>query len=435
MKQFLKLLIIFLTSAHFCFSQSFTEQMRKTLIPVGDGWSGNSVNVNIFRKNSLTSFQNTQFIAYYDSLGYVVLGKRLLNENTWEMRQTSLKGNIRDAHNSISIMVDGEGILHISWNHHDDSLNYTKSKYPLSLELEEKQPMTGANEAKVTYPQFFKMPSGDLVFMYRDGQSGRGNLVLNSYDLKQKRWTQLQNNLINGENERNAYWQACVDDKGIIHLSWVWRETWDVASNHDLCYAKSEDGGKTWKQSSGMPYNLPITMNSAECISEIPENSELINQTAMVTDTFGQPYIASYWREQGSDIPQFHIVYQSKDGWKRLSPNFRKTPFSLSGGGTKRIPISRPQIVISENNSPILIFRDEERGSKVSIAVCESIKQNRWIIYDFTDYSVGSWEPSYDTELWNEQKKLHLFIQNVDQIDGEGISTMVSQPVSVMEIE
>ena len=57
------------------------------------------------------------------------------------------------------------------------------------------------------------------------GSSGRGNLVMNRYSLKEHKWTRVQDILIDGENKRNAYWQLYVDEKGTIHLSWVWRET------------------------------------------------------------------------------------------------------------------------------------------------------------------------------------------------------------------
>lgn len=57
---------------------------------------------------------------------------------------------------------------------------------------------------------------------------GKGNLVMNRYDVKSKAWTQLHTNLIDGEGRQNAYWQACVDKKGTFNISWVWRGSPDV---------------------------------------------------------------------------------------------------------------------------------------------------------------------------------------------------------------
>jgi rhamnogalacturonyl hydrolase YesR len=402
------------------------------------GWAKNSVNTVIFRSNSIVSYGATQFIAYYNPDGYVCIGKRTIGSENWEIKQTTCKGNVADAHNCISIMVDGDGYLHVAWNHHNSPLNYTKSKYPLSLDLEEKQTMTGVLENKVTYPQFYKTTAGNLLFMYREGQSGKGNLALKSYNTKTKKWQQLHDNLIDGEGERNAYWQAYMDKNDNIHLSWVWRESPDVATNHDMCYARSSDGGKTWTNSNGIKYQLPITAKNAEYASRIPQNSELINQTSMTTDDKERPYIATYYRKLDSNIPQYHIIFlDNNNKWKDISLDFRKTPFTLSGQGTKKIPISRPQIICldkSEEKQFLLIYRDEERESKITMAVCNDLLKNQWIISDLTSYSVGDWEPTYDTELWKNRNKLNLFVQKVEQGDGEKESDLNEQSVSVLDI-
>jgi hypothetical protein len=417
-------------------SAALTQKVKVTIVNVDSGWANNSVNATIFRKNSLVTFRNWQYIAYYNKNGFVVLGKRKLGSDKWQLKQTPYKGNFSDAHNVISIMVDGEGYLHMAWDHHNNPLHYVRSKQPGSLELSSEIPMTGKLENKVSYPEFYRMPNGNLLFLYRDGGSGNGSLVLNQYDTKTKTWKQLHSNLIDGEGQRSAYWQACIDVKGTIHLSWVWRETPDVASNHDMAYACSKDGGLSWQKSNGEKYQLPINANNAEYAFRIPQKSELINQTSMFADSEGHPYIATYWREENSKIPQYHLVYKTNDGWKKEVIDFRKTEFSLSGAGTRKIPISRPQIVAwktGKNLSAALIFRDEERGSKASAAINKNIGKEKWSIVDLTQTSVGSWEPTYDTELWKGKSLLHLFVQSVEQADAEGQVKIPAQMIQVVE--
>lgn len=406
------------------------------LVPVDTGWAGNAVNTVIFRKNALCTFQQTQFIAYYNSAGKMVLAKRTLPSTHWTIAVTPYSGDIKDAHRSISIMADGRGYLHVSWNHHGNVLHYAKSVAPLSLQLTKELPMTGIAETNVTYPEFYTLPNGGLLFLYRDGQSGKGNVVINRYDVHTQQWTQLHQNLIDGEQKRNAYWQAFVDVQGTIHLSWVWRESPDVASNHDLCYAKSIDGGKTWTNSNNEIYALPINASTAEYVCRIPAHSELMNQTSMCADEKGHPFIASYWKEQGDSIPQYHIVYKTGHHWQVKNTAFRKTPFTLSGMGTRRIPISRPQLVsytVKGHTAVLLLFRDEERGSKVSAASCIDMNTNQWNIEDWSTNTVGSWEPLYDTELWKQKKQLHLFVQYTEQGDAETVTNTPAQMVEVME--
>lgn len=420
----------------FCFAMQHLFAQQVKLIPVTEGWAHNSVNTAIFRKNSLVTYKDTQFIAFYNEQSFVVLGKRKTGSSKWIIKQTQFKGNTSDAHNVISIMVDGKGFLHMAWDHHNNPLNYCKSIAPGSLEMTNKMPMTSLHEQKVSYPEFYKLANGNLLFFYRDGGSGNGNLLINQYNHLTNKWQQLQSNLIDGEGKRNAYWQAFVDVKGIIHISWVWRESPDVASNHDLCYARSADGGITWTTSAGKQYQLPITAATAETVCTIPQKSELINQTSMFADANGKPYIATYWRDSGDQIPQYHLVYKQGNDWKVQNLGFRKTAFSLSGAGSKRLPISRPQIIAWQNGkttAAAILFRDEERGQKISAAVNYDLNQKNWKVVDLTNDENGTWEPTYDTELWKQKQILNLFVQRTEQVDGEGRSETPPQMIRVLE--
>lgn len=429
----MKRILTFLSILLLCCASPGQAQVVTT---VGEGWAGNSVNAVIFRKNSIASWKGMQFIAYYNQQKKVVLGKRKLGDKHWVIQQTQYQGDATDAHRSISLIVDGDGYLHISWDHHGNALNYAVSIAPATLSLGATLKMTGKKEDNVTYPEFYTLAEGNLLFLYRYGSSGNGSLMINRYNCKTKTWLQLQDGFIDGEGKRNAYPQLAVDVKGVIHISWVWRESPDVASNHDLCYARSVDGGLTWEKSTGEKYILPIRATTAEYAARIPQQRELINQTSMFADVEGKPFIASYWRDAGETVPQYHVVYQTAGLWKTINLGFRKTPFSLTGVGTKSIPLSRPQILAWKNKNTValaLIFRDQERGSKASVAINTDIRQNNWTIKDLSPHPVGAWEPSYDTELWKNKSILNLYFQKVVQVDLEGNANVLPSPVQVLE--
>ena len=61
--------------------------------------------------------------------------------------------------------------------------------------------MTGKLESQVSYPEFYKISDSNLMFFYRDGGSGQGNLVIDQYDANTQSWTQLHSNLIDGEGK------------------------------------------------------------------------------------------------------------------------------------------------------------------------------------------------------------------------------------------
>jgi hypothetical protein len=333
-------------------------------------------------------------------------------------------------------MFDGDGFLHMAWDHHGNPLRYCRSAAPESLEMAPKMSMTRQRELSVTYPEFYRLPDGNLIFAYRDGASGRGDLVLKRYDTRTRTWTELQNDLVSGEGERSPYWQMAVDGAGHIHVSWVWRESGDVASNHDLCYAKSTDGGKTWRRSDGREYRLPITAATAEYAQRIRQRNDLMNSTSMCVDGQGRPFIASYWRPAGSQAPQYMVVYHDGESWKVTQVSRRTMSFNLSGGGTRRVPMSRPQIVAQTENGrtrAFVLFRDEERGNRVSMATCGDPGWKDWEVRDLTRESVGMWEPSFDAEQWAQARVLHIFVQKVGQGDGETPERIPPQKISILE--
>lgn len=417
-------------------TEVYGQLSSSRLVPVAKGWAKNQINAVIFRRNSIVSHGDTQYVAFYNAAARVVLAKRRLGASVWQIRETQHVGDANDAHKSISIAVDGAGYLHMVWNQHDSPLQYCHASRPGSLELSEQMPMLNDKESRVTYPEFYNLPGGNLLFLYRDGSSGKGNLVINRYHVGLGRWSRVQDKLIDGENSRSAYWQVAIDQRGAIHLSWVWRETPDVATNHDVCYAKSFDGGRTWRQSSGEKYQLPITAASAEYVLRIPQRSDLINQTSMTTDSRGRPYIASYWRPPGTEVPQYQLIYHDGHVWKMSQITHRVTAFTLGGAGTRRIPISRPQVIVSGSGSKVkvlAIFRDAERGNHISVAVNDGVQNDSWTITDLYQSSVGMWEPAYDPVAWQRRKELHLFVQNVGQGEAEGVEEIPAQMVAVLE--
>lgn len=403
-----------------------------TLSEIAPAYAATSVNTAVFRKNSVVSHGDTQYVAFYDPAGRVTLASRRHGSDDWTVATTQYTGRVTDAHNIISIGVDGEGYLHIAFDHHGDSLHYARSVVPGSLELGPLMPMVGTEEDDVTYPEFHRLPDGSLLFAYRAGVSGRGNMVLNRYVPESQAWERVHTVLLDGEGDRNAYWQMYADPTGTLHLSWVWRESWLVETNHDLCYARSTDGGRTWQRSDGTPYGLPITAATAELAWAVPQNSELINQTSMTADISGRPLIATYWRDINDSVPRYRLVYHDGAAWQMSTVGERTEPFSLSGGGTKMIPISRPQVA-AKGDTVYYIFRDAERGSRVSLAYRYNPSM-QWRITDLTDFSVDAWEPSFDTALWDDKKQLDIFVQCSSQGDGERATSADATPVAILSV-
>lgn len=236
---------------------------------------------------------NMQYIAYYNSDRRMVVGMRLLNHSSFmtkvlpsESNEPPRRGKVTstiqgwDSHNYITMAIDEAGHLHLSGNMHVDPLLYFRTTRPWDIRsFVQVKSMVGENEGQCTYPQFMHGPDGRLIFHYRDGFSGRGNEIYNVYDAETGQWQRLLDTpLVSGEGKMNAYQRGPdLGPDGYYHLSWMWRDTFDAATNHDISYARSKDL-VNWENAAGQRLKLPITIDSPGTIVDpVPPGGGMIN--------------------------------------------------------------------------------------------------------------------------------------------------------------
>ena len=204
-------------------------------------WSGHPVGF------CLMTHQDRQYIAYYNANRNMVVGQRDLKDDEFllhTMPATSRETNQGtstvlgwDSHNYITIGIDHDGFIHLSGNVHAHPLTYFRSTIAEDIStLEQIFEMTGEQEARTTYPRFLKTREGDLLYTYRDGGSGNGNQIYNIYHGETKSWSRLLDTpLTDGQGLMNAYISSpkLLKDNW-YHTYWVWRNTPDCSTNHDL---------------------------------------------------------------------------------------------------------------------------------------------------------------------------------------------------------
>ncbi|MFC7140954.1 BNR repeat-containing protein [Halosimplex aquaticum] len=277
------------------------ERSVETVLDVDEVWAGHPVGFD------LLTVENRQFVAYYDAERWLTVAQRDLDEEEWT--QTALDERVEwDSHNDIAMSVDAAGHLHVSGNMHVDPLVYFRSTEPLdATTLERVDALVGRDEDAVTYPTFLDGPDGDLVFMYRDGGSGDGRRLLNAYDPEAETWRRLLDEpLLDGRGEMNAYPTGPLrGPDGDYHLAWVWRDTPDAATNHDLSYARSPDL-VDWERADGRALDLPITVDDGAVVDPVPAGDGLLNSNVAVSfDAEGRP-VLSYHRHDADGNTQVY---------------------------------------------------------------------------------------------------------------------------------
>lgn len=298
-------------------------------IDVAPVWAGHNVGF------ALLTYGEDQFVAFYDKDRQMTLAQRKLSEHKWKFAKLPEKVGW-DSHNYITMTIDHDGYLHVSGNMHVLPLVYFRSRKPLDITtMERVKHMTGSQEDRTTYPTFFQGPDDELIFTYRDGESGSGNQIYNVYDLKTQTWHRLLNTpLIDGEGKSNAYIDGpVVGPDGWYHMCWVWRDTFNCETNHDPSYAKSPDMVH-WYTAAGKPLDLPITYKTAEIVDPIPMRDGLINMNIkMGFDSQKRPIITYHKFDKDGNTQAYNARFE--DGmWKIYQITNWKYRWWFEGGGS-----------------------------------------------------------------------------------------------------
>jgi len=224
--------------------------------------------------------------------------------------------------------------------------------------------LVGINETSVTYPTFFSGPENEFIFTYRDGISGNGNQIYNVYDLKTKTWKRLLDKpLIDGERKRSAYFDGPIlGPDGYFHLAWVWRESIDCSTNHDLSYARSKDL-VSWETSTGKPLTLPITLETCEIIDPVPQHGGIINNNNKVGfDQQGRVTI-SYHKNDVNNYTQPWTARSENGVWKKYQITDWPWNWNFSGPGGIVFAISLGPVTKGNDGDLTQLFYHIKFGS------------------------------------------------------------------------
>lgn len=313
---------------------------------------------------------NYQFIGYYDANRQLTIAQRH-GGGPWNYYKVdSWYG--WDSHNSIRMALDEEGYLHVMANMHADKLEYFRMSEPYRVRSLERIATLGEPEIEthMTYPIFTYDNKGKLVFKYRSGGSGNGLDFYKKYDVTTKSWSSLHGGpLLDGKGLMNAYpSDPALGPDGYFHMIWVWRDTPDAATNHDISYARSRDL-KTWEDSNGKPFKLPMTIENSEIVDPIPAFGGTLNgANRLAFDSKNKPVISYFKFDENRDTQIFVARKQGK-GWKVKAVTDWKD-FRWDFGGFGSLSDSKAEvgaITIEENGLLGVVAVREKQAYKVFV--------------------------------------------------------------------
>ena len=327
--------------------ESHYKETVEKIILIDSVWAGHRVGF------CLLTDLNRQYIAYYNANRNMVVGQRNIDEANFSLfqmpsppRDKNHKEKSKrfsatevgwDSHNSITMGVDSKGYIHLSGNMHVDSLTYFRSQKPNDITtLKQYFPMVGPNELRATYPKFMLTRENQLIFHYRDGGSGNGNEIYNIYNTVSQTWSRMLNvPLTDGQGLMNAYQsQPELREDGWYHVYWVWRDTPDCSTNHDLSYMKSPDL-KNWYNAFDQLISLPATLDQKSLVVDpIPPKGGIINLAAKLCFDKNQNPLFVYHKYDEAGNIQLYIAQRSNQKWEYKVITDWDYRWAFSGNGS-----------------------------------------------------------------------------------------------------
>jgi hypothetical protein len=409
----------------------------------GGRW-GIAINGQTYQQEAVVSFRGYQYAAFFTAGGFLALGRRALPDGAWEVARFA-DYQIKDHKDTHNVAVVGicarDGTVHLSYDHHVHPLRYRRSRAGVALEpgkfawgpelfgATTSELIPGQAVTDVTYPQFFEAPGERLQLVFRTGSSGDGDWHLWEYE--DGAWTRLgvfmgAKGDYQGSPDRCGYPdQFRYGPDGRLHVTWCWREEPALATNHDFCWAYSEDRGRTWRNGAGVEIartgERPITVDSPGIVVDaIPYQWGQMNTTTAFVDAAGRVHSVR-WRNPReaaagnmnlADWRYYHYWRGSDGVWHDV-----------------RLPVHgrKPQLAVARDGRAFLVFckgdnvdyHDAVASGHLQVAMAtEGSGWTDWrVVYESKALFIS--EPLLDIPRWVAEEVLSVYAQEEPAVPGE----------------
>jgi len=255
-------------------------------------------------------------------------------------------------HNTPSIVIDGDGILHVAYDMHNDNMTLRRSPAAHSVTgtwTDEGGTGSPWGSSVFTYPATSAAPNGDAYLAIRNGGHG-GAANLFHYDDSTNTWA--DRGKFAEESGFTAYLPApYVDPSGKVHLSVHWREGGAGTERQLGTYAMYDPADDTYYKADGTAYTAAITTATADLYqpSEADWGNPGISDTSLTVTDQDRPILAyNFFRNGQSDERVVRIARWDGTQWLHTD---------LAGPATG-ITLGDP-VIVNRGGDIHVFYRDE----------------------------------------------------------------------------
>ncbi len=223
-----------------------------------------------------------------------------------------------DAHRNPTLLVDEQGYLYVFFGAHGHPTRVVKSRSP--YDLSQWEPKAAIDDPGTSYPQPWQLKRGEVFVSFRQSP---GWCFRKSLDGAAS-W-QPTVNLIRFADA--AIYAVSIAATGpyprAVHIAWSklgGGTPEEVATKHlwgrryDVFYARSDDGGHTWKRSDGTGYSLPIAEETADKVYESGEHGVWLKDIQL--DSRGNPCILFIDADVTTYESNWKLARRAEEGWR-----------------------------------------------------------------------------------------------------------------------
>jgi hypothetical protein len=413
-------------------------------------FGGQGINAVHCQQDAMVTHKNHQYVAYYDANRRVSIARRKLPAGQWSIIHfTDYFFENNDDHNTICMGVcPGDGTIHLTFDHHIDSLHYRVSRKgvashpetikweaslfgPIVSELEKGRTLIG-----LTYPRFWQTPEGNLQLCYRVGSSGGGDRMLVDYDAATSTWIntrQIDSGKGEFQDTFNKSPSRCSYPNGYdygpfgrLHVTWVWRERTQGA-NHGIMYAYSEDRGKTWLNNQGKVLAEPPHIGSPGIkVVDISRAYSLINSQSQAVDSKGRIHTVMWHTTDETleaaktkpgksqecwgppDARRYHHYWRDKNG------TWQHTELPWVAGNI-------PKLFMDKNDNAYLIYGGAKQGTLMklhnvdhNLTIAAATANSNWTDWEIIHVEKGPFFSDMlgDLYRWKKEGVLSVIVQD-----------------------
>jgi hypothetical protein len=411
-----------------------------------EGPWGTCINGQTFQEQAVATHRGFQYCTYFHGSGRLSIARRKLPGGDWQrIHFDDYRISHNDVHNvAVLGICPSDGTIHMAYDHHGHPLHYRVSKpevatrpaefpWQASLFGPTRDTLDGRAALRgVTYPMFFPAPEGGLHLFYRIGGSGNGDWQLAEYDPDDARWAILGTVLartgkFQGSSSRCAYPNGLShDSRGRLHLTWCWRETPDLKTNHDLMYAYSEDRGRTWRNNSEQLIHRgggdsPVDVESpGVTVFRIAYGWGMMNQLTQDVDGLGRVHVILWHNPPDAPGPNHDLnAWRYYHYWRDASGSWQRQRLPFFGRKPRLVVNRSGDAWLAFNKGSDLEYHGQDRGGKLHVAAATArAKWKDWHVIHTSEYDcVG--EPRVDLARWRAQDVLSVYVQQKPDAPGE----------------